>query len=426
MTSAETPRLAFEAATVGYGAAAIVSAADLAVRAGEFVGLVGPNGAGKSTMLRSVTGAADVLAGAVTLDGEPIARMSARERARLVGVVPQTLPVAFAFDGRAFAEMGRHPWLGRLQDLSEQDAAIVDEAMELTDTLRLAQERVDTLSGGDLQRLTVAQALAQRPRVLLLDEPTSHLDLNHRLQVLDLVRRLADDGMAVLAVFHDLDIAARYSDRIAVVADGRLVPAEIPERALTAAVIESVFDVKSVVRTDPVTGTLSITPVVRRADVDRPRRGRVGVVCGSGAGAAIMRRLALAGVAVSCGALNRGDVDQAVAEALDGEYVDLPAFGEMDAITEVTVRDAFAGCSHVIVAPTPFGRANVGNLRAAVDAGVPLILIGEMTSERDFSGGDATALWQTAVDAGAQRVPNDEGALTAALGSLDARDEESR
>ncbi|MDZ4655430.1 MAG: ATP-binding cassette domain-containing protein, partial [Coriobacteriia bacterium] len=281
--------------------------------------------------------------------------------------------------------------------------------------------RVDTLSGGDLQRLTVAQALAQRPRVLLLDEPTSHLDLNHRLQVLDLVRRLADDGMAVLGVFHDLDIAARYSDRIAVVADGAITAARPPERALDAAVIESVFGVKAVVRTDPVTGTLAITPVVRRADIERPAIGRAGVVCGSGAGAVLMRKLALAGVSVACGALNRGDVDHAVAEALGTDRVDLPAFGEMTVDAEDVVRRQYAACACVVVTPTPFGRANVGNLRAAVRSGVPLVLVGEMVAERDFSGGEATRLWEEAVTGGALRVRTDGEALDAASGFI--RDE---
>jgi iron complex transport system ATP-binding protein len=424
MNTDSATRLAFLSAAVGYARTPIVLDVELAIRAGEFVGLVGPNGAGKSTLLRSVTGAAAVLAGAISLDGDPVERMSPKDRARLVGVVPQTLPVAFAFDGRAFVEMGRHPWLGRLQNLSAEDDAIIDEVMELTDTARLARERVDTLSGGDLQRLTVAQALAQKPRVLLLDEPTSHLDLNHRLQVLDLVRRLADEGMAVLAVFHDLDIAARYSDRIAVVAEGRMTSAVPPQDALTADVIESVFGVKAVVRTDPVTGTLAVTPVVRRADVERASLGRVGVVCGSGAAAALMRRLALAGISVACGALNRGDVDQAVAEALGAEHIDLPAFGEMAADDEATVRAAYATCPCVVIAPTPFGRANVGNLRAAVRSGRPLVLIGEMTAERDFSGGEATRLWADAVAGGAVRVRTDEEALVAAVECIRDRREE--
>lgn len=421
MSSAETPRLAFDAATVGYGGHPVVSGSDLSVAPGEFVGLVGPNGAGKSTLLRAVTGASSIIAGSVLVDGIGVQRMSSRERARLVGVVPQTLPVAFAFDGRAFVEMGRHPWLGRLQDLSAEDDAIVEEVMALTDTTRLASERVDTLSGGDLQRLTVAQALAQRPRVLLLDEPTSHLDLNHRLQVLDLVRGLADTGLAVLAVFHDLDIAARYSDRIAVVARGSIAPAQAPERALTAPVIESVFGVKAVVRTDPVTGAVAVTPVVRQAELATRRIGRVGVVCGSGAGAHVMRALAVAGVAVAAGALNRGDVDHAVATALDATFTDLPAFGDMRDADEALVRQVYSDCACVVVASTPFGHANIGNLRAALGSGVPLILIGDMGEARDFSAGEATRLWERAIAAGALRVGTDAEAVESALTMTDSR-----
>ena len=201
--------VSFAGATVGYGVKAIVSDATFELRAGEIVGFVGPNAAGKSTLLRALTGGADVLAGEVSLAGTPLAELSPQERARLVGVVPQTPLSTVAFTARAFVEMGRNPHLGRLQDLSAEDRAVAREVMDLTDTLRLAEQTVDTLSGGDLQRLTVAQALAQQPRVLLLDEATAHLDLNHALQVLDLVRRLADGGMAVLGDFHDLDLAAR-------------------------------------------------------------------------------------------------------------------------------------------------------------------------------------------------------------------------
>ena len=153
-----------------------------------------------------------------------------------MGVVPQQVSAAFSVPAREFVEMGRHPHLAALLGARRATTARSSSArIALTDTLRLADKPTDELSGGDLQRLALAQALAQEPRVLLLDEPTSHLDLNHRMQVLDLValaRRRA--GMAVLAVFHDLDLAARYSDRIAVVAGGRVGPAESPERVITA------------------------------------------------------------------------------------------------------------------------------------------------------------------------------------------------
>ena len=179
--------LRYDGAAVGYDGP-VVTDASLDVRPVEIVGLIGPNGAGKTTLVRAVTGGARVLAGSVTVDGRPVGAYSRLELARLVGVLPQTVPSAFAFTARQFVEMGRHAHVSRFGDLSVKDRGVVEDSMALTDTAHIAEKPVDTLSGGDMQRLTLAQALAQQPSVLLLDEPTSHLDLNHRLQVLDLVR----------------------------------------------------------------------------------------------------------------------------------------------------------------------------------------------------------------------------------------------
>jgi iron complex transport system ATP-binding protein len=405
------PSLEFRGVTVGYGARTVVRDAALEVRPGEFVGLVGPNGAGKSTLLRAVTGGADVLSGDIVC-GSSVLRLPERARAQLIGVVPQSQPSAFAFTARAFVEMGRHPHLGRLASLGPDDHAVVDEVMERTDTARLAAERIDELSGGDLQRLTLAQALAQQPRVLLLDEPTSHLDLNHALQVLDLVRSLADGGIAVLGVFHDLGIAARYADRMSIVADGRLTPSAPPAEALSSRVISDVFGVRAVVRTDPVTGSVAVTPVLRGEDLTSDgSRGTVGLVCGSGTGIALMRDLMRTGYDVAAGALNRGDVDQAVAEALGVRHAALPPFGEIDADAQEAVRRAYADARCVVVCPTPFGRSNLPNLRAAFESGRPLVLVGDMTPDRDFSGGEATDLWLRAVDGGATIVASESDVL---------------
>lgn len=415
------PTLEFRAASVGYGSRVVVREAAFAVRPGEFVGLVGPNGAGKSTLLRAVTGGADVLGGDIVC-GDSVLRMPERERARLIGVVPQSQSAVFAFTARGFVEMGRHPHLGRLGSPGAEDRAVVDEAMLRTDTARLADERIDELSGGDLQRLTLAQALAQQPRVLLLDEPTSHLDLNHALQVLDLVRTLADGGMAVLGVFHDLGLAARYADRICIVADGGVTPPSAPAEALNARVISDVFGVRAVVRTDPVTGSVAVTPVLRGADLGtREGRGAVGLVCGSGTGTTLMRELMRAGFRVTAGALNRGDVDQAVAEALGAHHVALPPFGEIGRDAAATVREAFGDARVIIVCATPFGRPNLPNLQAALDAGRPLVLVGGMGPERDFTSGAATALWAEAVARGAMRA-NDESEALAIVESFGERE----
>lgn len=414
--------LDFRDAHVGYGGAPVLAGVSFAVRAAEVVGLVGPNGAGKSTLLRAVTGAARVERGAVLICGKDVRELSTRARAKMAAVVPQALPVPFAMRARRFVELGRHPHLDVLERPGPADAAFVEDAMRRTDTLRLAEQTVDTLSGGDLQRLTVAQALAQQPQVLLLDEATAHLDVNHALQILDLVRREADAGAAVLAVFHDLDLAARYADRIAIVADGAVSEPLPPEEALDAETLSRVFDVRAVVRIEPVTGAVAVVPIVRGADVAALDRGLVGLVCGSGAGARLQRELARAGCRAVCGALNDGDVDAAVAQALGHELHLLPPFGEADAAAEAWARERFSACAAVVVAPTPFGRANVANLRAAVRSGSPVVLVGDVTPERDYTGGEALTLVREAREHGALVVASEDEALAAALAHLETKE----
>lgn len=254
-----------------------------------------------------------------------------------------------------------------------------------------------------MQRLALAQALATEPRLLLLDEPVSHLDLNHRMQVLDLTRDLADSGLGVLAVFHDLDLAARYADRIAVVAEGALRRAAAPEEVINAAMLHSVFGVRAVVGTDPVTGSVAVTPVLRDEAVAASTRGSVMVVGGSGVAAPLLRRLVLAGWRVSAAALNAGDADATLAEALGIPYVVIPAFAPMDGLAAQAVADLAGRADAIVVCEVPFGRGNVENLAAAVHSGRPLVLVGDIDG-RDFTEGTAERLWAEALGRRGRRV----------------------
>lgn len=405
--------VSYRSASVGYGESAVVRDVSLDVRAGEVVGLVGPNGAGKSTLLKAITGEASLLAGTLELGGRPARTLAARDRARLVGVVPQQVTAAFSFPADEFVQMGRHPHLPRFARAGAEDIAAVERSMRVTDTAHLAHRAVDELSGGDLQRLAFAQALAQEPRVLLLDEPVSHLDLNHRLQVLDLTRELADEGLAVLVVFHELELAARYADRIAIVSEGRLRPAERPADVITAETLRAVFGVRAIVGTEPVTGGISITPVLREQSVAERSFGRALVIGGSGVAAPLVRRLVLDGWTVSAGALNEGDADATLAEALGLPYAPLPAFAGMDADSARRVAGLAGDADVVVVCDVPFGNGNVDNLRVAVESGRPLILLGDITG-RDYTGGDAEELWRRAVGDGAQVVSDAAEARAAA------------
>lgn len=394
-THSAAPGLCFEGASVGYGSAAVVHGVSLQVKCGELLGLIGPNGAGKSTLLRAITGGADLLGGTLEIAGAPHHAFDPASRARMVGVVPQSPPALFAFTAREFVAMGRHAHLGRFATGSEADETVVERSMLLTDTLRLAGERVDTLSGGDLQRLTLAQALAQQPHVLLLDEPTSHLDLNHRLQVLDLVRDHAEQGLAVLAVFHDLDLAARYSDRLAVVHGGRVPMIGTPPEVLTPDLLRDVFSVRAVVGADPVTGSVSVTPVLREEATAPHRDETVFLVCGSGSGAALMRRLVLDGYRVTACGLNRGDVDREVALALGIEFVDLPPFGQITPGDRDEIARLAASADVRIVCDVPFGRGNLANLEVLTAFKGPLVLVGSLDDGRDFADGEATRLLES-------------------------------
>ena len=395
--------LRYDRATVGYAGQPIISEAALSVAAGEIVGLVGPNGAGKSTLLRAVTGDSQLQSGAIEIGGVSLAAMTPLQRASLVGVVPQQVSAAFSFPAAEFVEMGRHPHMPRFGRPGAADREAVASAMHLTDTEHLADKPVDALSGGDLQRLAFAQALATEPTVLLLDEPVSHLDLNHRMQVLDLTRELADDGLAVLAVFHDLDLAARYSDRVAVVASGSLAPADVPAAVITAETLRETFGVRAVVGTDPVTGSVTVTPVLRDGAVARAHRGRVHVIGGSGVAAPLLRRLVLKGWVVTAGALNVGDADATLAEALGLEYAPIPPFAPMDAEAAVRCAKLADVAEAIVVCEVPFGHGNIDNLLVAVRAGRPAVLVGDI-SHRDFAGGAAAAYWAEALEAGARVV----------------------
>ncbi len=251
---------------------------------GQLVGLIGPNGAGKSTLLRAIAGVLRPQEGAVWLEGEALDSMPAKEVAARMALVPQVAPATHGFTARELVLMGRYPHLGRFEIEGAADEAIAREAMELTETEAFAERTLDTLSGGERQRVFVSRALAQQPRVLLLDEPTANLDVLHKLRVLDLVRRLVDEGLTAVAAIHDLGMAARYCDRLVLLSGGRVLAEGTPEGVLVPDIIESAFGVKSAVYRDPATGSLAIS-LIEPADNGRAYAPPVSVNGRNGHGA---------------------------------------------------------------------------------------------------------------------------------------------
>lgn len=232
-----------------------MSEVNLEIAGGEFVGIIGPNGSGKTTLLRAVSKVLKPSSGKVFIGGKNLFEISSRELACEVGVVPQETAPAFDFTVREIVLMGRSPHLKRLQIESTEDFTIVEESMRQTGTLELADRQFAALSGGERQRVVVARALAQQPNVILLDEPTSHLDLNYQFEILGLIRRLNKErGITVIAVLHDLNLAAQYCDRLVMISNGKIQSVGSPEAVLSAENVKKVYGVDVLVQKHPTSG----------------------------------------------------------------------------------------------------------------------------------------------------------------------------
>ena len=241
------------------GAALLLDGVSLTADSAQLIGLIGPNGAGKSTLLRTIAGILSHDRGVVLLNGAEVGSLSPKEIASTLALVSQIAPYTHSFTSLELVLMGRYPHLGRFQIESKRDREIARGAMALTETEQLSDRTLDTLSGGERQRVFVSRALAQKPRVLLLDEPTSNLDILHQLKVLGLIRRLVDAGLTAIAAIHDLHMAARYCDRLVLLNGGRVAATGTPEQVLSVENIESAFGVRSAVYRDDRTGSLAIS-----------------------------------------------------------------------------------------------------------------------------------------------------------------------
>ncbi len=245
--SSAAPLLAADDLHVALSGQPILSEISFSVEAGTWVGLVGPNGSGKTTLLRAIGGALPYR-GRLTLDGRAVAEWSPRALARRMAFVRQSPALAFDFSVEELVRLGRAPHKGWLQPYAARDRALVQGALARVDLGGFAERSVLSLSGGEMQRAFLAQALVQEADVLLLDEPTAHLDVHYQFAFMEQIRALVDEGHTVLAVFHDLELAARYAHRLLVLSGGRLAADGPPADVLTAARIADVFRMDARVR----------------------------------------------------------------------------------------------------------------------------------------------------------------------------------
>lgn len=245
--------LRLERVTLGYSSRTVLTDISLGVAPGQIVGIIGPNGCGKSTLIKGITRLIPWRSGEISIDGRSIAKLSRGKLARLMAVVPQNAFLPDLFTAFEVVLMGRTPHLGYFRYESHKDIAIAQKAMEATQTITFAERKIGELSGGEKQRVTIARALAQEPKIILLDEPTAHLDINYQIEILDLVRNLCRERRLItVATFHDLNLAAQYCDTLALLHQGRIYRLGTPKEVIDADIIEEVYGAQVFVCPHPV------------------------------------------------------------------------------------------------------------------------------------------------------------------------------
>lgn len=325
--------------TVGYGKP-VVSDINLDFGHGQFIALLGPNGAGKTTLLRTLSRHIKALSGRIEIFGRDLDTISALDMARTVSVCltdnqkPPLLSVS------EFVALGRYPHTGFMGRLSTHDVDIVTQSLAAVAAADLAERLVEQLSDGERQKVVLARALAQEPKLMLLDEPTAHLDLKHRIEVMGILRSLCrSKGLTVLASLHDIDIAAKVADRVLLVCDGRVTDYGLPEAVLTGEKVASLYGFDSADFDSRLGG------IEFRGD---GTAGKAFVIAGHGTGAPLFRLLSKKGLSIETGVLNEGDLDAYVANALGAITHVRAAYADTPCRTLETALAALPACDFVV------------------------------------------------------------------------------
>lgn len=397
--------------TFAYGNKNILDALSLEIEKGSFVSIIGPNGSGKSTLLKNISAEFTPQKGFVLLENKNINKIKKKALAKTIAVVPQETGGDFAFSVMETVLMGRMPHQKRFESDSLRDVEIALRAMDLTNVRYLRDRSVNELSGGEKQRVIVARALTQEPKVLLLDEPTSNLDIQHQYELLELLENLnKTQGLTVIAVLHDLNLAAQFSHKIILLNQGRITAYGSPAEVLTVQNIRDNYHIEIAISNNEITGRLHILPLRKQKDKRRATRDlTIHLICGGGIGSYLMEELMQSGCLISCGVLNIGDSDWKKARdlglAVSVEAPFAPISDEALKENRILINKA----DLLIVLPVPFGKGNIANLEqisTALDQDNKTIIIVEPKDfdQRDFTGGKAEHLIKSMCDRGAIKL----------------------
>lgn len=411
MTVLEASRIVYS-----YSRKPVVKDVSLEVNKGEFLSIIGPNGSGKSTLLKTLSHVYIPDSGEIILMGKSLDTYKRKEIAQRIAMVPQDTSLDFEFTVEEVVLMGRHPFLGRFAKEDSNDLDLAYEAMERTNTLHIKDRLITEISGGERQRVFIAKSLAQNTSIMLLDEPTSHLDINHQIEILELLKRLnSEKELAIVLVIHDINLASRYSDRILLMKDGEIVAQGSPEAVITPGNIENTYGMRVAVETSRYTGNVTVTPIEIKRRLKGSEKRRIHIIGGGGTSLELMHRLNQEGHDLSLGVINVGDTDWQHGKALRLTLIEEKPFSGISERASRKALDQIMSSHAVVISPTPMGSGNLMNLKlakAALEKGIKVIRLSRSDEEFDFTGGEANKILDEMRFMGLIEVADTEAVIT--------------
>lgn len=399
-----------------YGAWPVLEGLNFAVGQGEIMGIVGPNGSGKSTLLRAMSRVLPPRQGMIMLRDQDLYKMESRQVASQVAFVAQESGHEFPFTVEDMVMMGRLPHLKRFQREGPRDKEAVSQALHLTGSAHLTGRLVTEISGGEKQRIIIARALAQEPQILFLDEPTSFLDINYQIEIMELLNKLRrDQGLTVIMVVHDLNLASHYCDSILVLKEGTIYAAGHPARVLSADLIQEVYGcwVQVEYRSPDARPTIVFNPSRQRSWPEESRS--VHVIGGGGSCGRLYNYLTERGWKVTTGVLNIGDSDWHDAVRLGLAIAETAPFSEISPASLEYNRQLMQKADYVILPGIPFGSGNLANLQSllelARDGSRVIVINSQEIGDRDYTGGQATNLYTSLMKYAFRQVASENEAF---------------
>ncbi|MDI3540851.1 MAG: cobalamin transport system ATP-binding protein [Thermosediminibacterales bacterium] len=394
-----------------YGSHDILKEISLNISKGDFVGILGPNGSGKTTLLKTITRVCRPVKGIILIDNKDIYGYSNKEFAQKIAFVPQDTSINFDFTVEDIILMGRNPYLKPLKRENIEDYRVVMRSMELTDTLKFKDKKITQLSGGEMQRVLIARALAQEPEILILDEPTSHLDINYKFEILELLKIMNMKGnITVIIALHDINLASLYCKKIILLKDGRIFAAGIPEEVVSSKNLEIVFKVKANIYKHPITGKPYATFLYENEiedlkKISNNRRLKIHVIGGGGQASLLLRDLHKKGYTLTAGVLNIGDSDWKTAKQLKIQVIEESPFAPISYKSYQENIELMKSADLVVLGNIPFGYGNIANLEGllmVMDCGKKAYIIkGDPVTARDYTGGRGQQIYEGILKKGA-------------------------